>query len=88
MSNHETKLGYVSYTDMKDFCTIAEVCEMFNMTVAELKFQSEKYKINPIKDDALGWGFPRYLLCSLHNLIYKAQVNKMAALQGDDDPWK
>jgi len=36
---------YVNYTDMKEFYSIQEVCELFKISKEELKKKTEQYKI-------------------------------------------
>ena len=68
-------MKYISYNDMKDFYTIAEVCRLFEMDKANLRRYAETYNISPQEDQYGNWGFRKVLVRKLHNFIYREQRN-------------
>ena len=78
-------MKYINYKDMKDFYTIDEVCRLFEMDKAELRYYSEKYNISPQEDQYGNWGFRKTLVRKLHNYIYKEQRNLPQGSK--DSPW-
>lgn len=42
-------MKYIDYTELKEFYTIQETCELFEMPKEELKEKCTKYGINPAR---------------------------------------
>ncbi|MDD3230849.1 MAG: hypothetical protein PHE09_16775 [Oscillospiraceae bacterium] len=85
-------MRYIDYHNMKDFCTIAETCRLFEMDKNALKSYAEKYSINPQQDQFDNWGFRKTLVCQLHNHIYKEQKTQdlfsvPTLVNSGNDPW-
>jgi len=74
---------------MKEFCTIAEVCHLFEMDKKELQYYSEKYKIPPEQNQDGVYGFRKVKFCKLHNFIYKEQKYGASSAPQTQrkDPW-
>lgn len=68
-------MEYIDYRNIKEFCTITEVCHLFEMDKKELRYYSEKYGIPPQEDQHGNHGFRKVLVRKLHNYIYKEQKN-------------
>ena len=71
---------YIDYFGMKEFYSIVEVCELFEMSKDELRKQCDLYGIAPRRNEIGEYGFVKYDVRKLHNTIYKAG-------KGEDDPW-
>lgn len=71
---------YINYFDMKEFYTISEVCELFEMPKETLRKECEQYSIAPRRNEIGEYGFVKYDVRKLHNAIYKAS-------REEDDPW-
>ena len=82
-------MKYIDYRNIKEFCTIAEVCHLFEMDKKELQYYSEKYKIPPEQNQDGVYGFRKVKFCKLHNFIYKEQkYGTFSAPQTQrKDPW-
>ena len=82
-------MKYIDYHNMKEFCTIAEVCHLFEMDKKELQYYSEKYKIPPEQNQDGVYGFRKVKFCKLHNFIYKEQKYgaSYAPQTQRKDPW-
>ena len=65
-------IPYINYKNMKEFYTIKEVCELFQMRKDELRQQCETYQVEPRRNEIGEYGFVKYDVCKLHNLIYHA----------------
>lgn len=61
-------MKYIDYRNIKEFCTIAEVCHLFEMDKNELRYYSEKYGISPQEVCARGAGIVQHpdALTQLH----------------------
>ena len=73
-------IPYIDYYAMKEFYSIPEVCELFEMQKEELRKQCELYQVAPHRNEIGEYGFVKYDVRKLHNAIYKAS-------REDDDPW-
>lgn len=73
---------YINYKNMKEFYTIKEVCELFQMGKDELRKECEAHKIEPRRNEIGEYGFVKYDVRKLHNMIYHA--DKTAK---DESPW-
>ena len=73
---------YINYTDLKEFYSIQEVCEMFKMTKEELRKKTEQYKIQLTRNDDKVYGFLRHDVRSLHNKLYYENRTRE-----EENPW-
>ena len=76
------KIKYINYLDLKEFYTIAELCELFEMSKDELKQKCKQYDVQPRRDEIGRYGFVTYDVRKLHNYIWKEDKSGK-----DDDPW-
>ena len=60
----------IDYKKLKDFYTIEEVCDLFQMEKNQLRGKSEFYHIFPRQNEIGDWGFVTYDVRKLHNLLY------------------
>lgn len=75
---------YINYHELdKEFYTIPEVCQLFQVEKSYLKEKSKLYHIDPRQNEIGEYGFVKYDVRKLHNLLYhEDRENKQA-----DDPW-
>ena len=71
---------YINYFEMKEYYTIPEVCELFEMSKEDLRKQCDLYGVVPRRNEIGEYGFVKYDVRKLHNAINKAN-------REDDDPW-
>ena len=76
------KIKYINYLDLKEFYTIPELCELFEMSKDELKQKCKQYDIKPRRNEIGEHGFVKYDVRKLHNVIWHEQAEER-----DDDPW-
>ena len=50
-------MKYIDYNGLKEFYTIQEICELFEMSKASLKEKSEQYEIPPSRNEIGEGGF-------------------------------
>ena len=63
-------MKYIDYNGLKEFYTIQEICELFEMSKATLKEKSEQYEIPPSRNEIGEGGFSKYDVRRLHNKLY------------------
>ena len=76
-------MKYIDYNGLKEFYTIPEICELFEMSKATLKEKSEQYEIPPSRNEIGEGGFSKYDVRRLHNKLYYEDH----AHQKEWDPW-
>lgn len=77
-------MQYIDYKKLKEYYTIDEVCQLFDMSKADLKAACKAYNIEPEKRaDSIGY-FNRFQVRRLHNELYKAERSQESA---EDDLW-
>lgn len=74
---------YVDYKNLSEFYTVKELCELFQMKKEDLKQQCETYGIEPRRNEIGEYGFVKYDVRKLHNLIYHADKNH----HEEESPW-
>ena len=76
-------VSFIDYTELNEFYTIKEVCKLFQMDKSALKQKCKEYDIEPRRNEIGDYGFVKYDVRKLHNLLYHEgkEHNK------EDDPW-
>lgn len=74
-------MKYIDYNSLKEFYTIPEACELFEMTTSELKEKCNQYGIVPTRNEIGEAGFSKYDIRRLHNKLYYENQQK------EWDPW-
>ena len=75
---------YVDYKKMKEFYTIPEVCELFEMEKSELKVKCRQYDVHPRRNEIGEFGLVKYDVRKLHNAIYYENIRSS---DWEEDPW-
>ena len=84
-----SKVPYVEYSDLDEFITIPVMCSLLQMDKAELKQKCEQYKIKPRRNEIGQYGFVKYDVRKLHNLLYhEDRSGGDHTHPWEDDPWK
>ena len=78
------KIPYIQYKDLKEFYTIPELYKLFNMDKQLLKKKCAQYGIDPRRNEIGDYGFVKYDVRKLHNMIYHEERNQGSP---EDDPW-
>ena len=63
-------MKFIDYNSLKEFYTIPEVCELFEMAKSNLKEKCAQYSVNPTRNEIGEDGFVKYDIRQLHNKIY------------------
>ncbi len=63
-------MKFIDYNSMKEFYTIPEVCELFEMSKDSLKEKCHQYEIAPSRNEIGEGGFSKYDVRRLHNKLY------------------
>ena len=63
-------MKYVDYKKLKEFYTIPELCELFEMSKSELRSKCEQYGVTPTRNEIGEAGFPKYDVRKLHTNLY------------------
>ena len=77
---------YIDYKQLEEFYTIKGTCELFEMSKSELKAACETHNVQPRRNEIGAYGFVKYDICRLHNLLYHEGRNQTANAW-EDDPW-
>ena len=77
-------MKFIDYNSLKEFYTIQEVCDLFEMPKEALKEKSDAYGFKPIRNEIGEGGFSKYDVRRLHNMLYYEDRNN----QQEWDPWK
>ena len=84
-------IKYLDYYEVQEFSTIAEACRLLGLNKSEFQRYAQQYGVEPVEGPSGKWGFPRWLLCNLHNHIYKEQReqtgNNPGFQNGSRGPW-
>ena len=75
-------MKYIDYNSLKEFYTIQEICDLFEMSKAILKEKCHQYGIGPSRNEIGEGGFSKYDVRRLHNYLYYEDRNQ------EWDPWK
>lgn len=63
-------MKYIDYMSLKEFYTIQETCELFEMDKLDLKLKCEEYEVRPTRNEIGEGGFSKYDIRKLHNKLY------------------
>ena len=74
---------YIKYSELDEFYTIKEVCKLFQMEKSNLKQKCKEYGIEPRRNEIGDYGFVKYDVRKLHNLLYYEGKDHTK----EDDPW-
>ena len=74
---------YIKYSELDEFYTIKEVCKLFQMEKSTLKQKCKEYGIEPRRNEIGDYGFVKYDVRKLHNLLYYEGKDHTK----EDDPW-
>ena len=74
---------YIRYSELDEFYTIKEVCKLFQMEKSTLKQKCKEYGIEPRRNEIGDYGFVKYDVRKLHNLLYYEGKEHTK----EDDPW-
>ena len=74
---------YIKYNELDEFYTIKEVCKLFQMEKSTLKQKCKEYGIEPRRNEIGDYGFVKYDVRKLHNLLYYEGKDHTK----EDDPW-
>lgn len=76
-------MKFIDYNGLKEFYTISEACELFEMSKADLKEKCSKHNITPTRNEIGDAGFVKYDIRRLHNKLYYEDREH----QKEWDPW-
>ena len=84
-----SKVPYSSYPELDEFYPVDALCKLFRMEKAELRQKCEKYGVKPRRNEIGQYGFVKYDVRKLHNLLYhEDRSGGDHAHPWEDDPWK
>ncbi len=63
-------MKFIDYNGLKEFYTISETCELFEMSKEVLREKSNQYEIPPSRNEIGEGGFSKYDVRRLHNKLY------------------
>ncbi len=76
------KIPYIDYKAIPEFCTIEEVCRLFEIDKRELRELCETFDVQPRRNEIGEYGFVKYDVRKLHNLAYHSSREDRR-----EDPW-
>ena len=76
-------MKFIDYKTLRDFYTISELCELFEMPKEDLRTQCEIHSINPVRNEIGDAGLTKYDVRRLHNTLYYENRER----QKEWDPW-
>lgn len=76
-------MKFIDYKTLKEFYTIIEVCELFEISKENLRVQCERNGVNPIRNEIGEAGLSKYDVRRLHNILYYENRER----QKEWDPW-
>lgn len=76
-------MKFVDYNGLKEFYTIQETCELFEMKKDDLKEKCGQYNVMPTRNEIGEAGFVKYDIRRLHNKLYYEERDH----QKEWDPW-
>ena len=76
------KIPYIDYKAIPEFCTINEVCRLFEVSKRELQELCETYDVQPRRNEIGEYGFVSYDVRKLHNLAYHSSREDRR-----EEPW-
>ena len=81
------KIPYIDYKAVPEFCTINEVCRLFEVSKRELQELCETYDVQPRRNEIGDYGFVKYDVRKLHNNLYYENRGRTGHTVKEDDPW-
>lgn len=82
------KVPYINYAELDEFYTIQQLAKLFGITKQDLKERCEQHGIEPRRNEVGEYGFVRFDVRKLHNILYhESRSNKKAVHQREEDPW-
>ena len=82
LQGHSGILYHIDYKAIPEFCTINEVCRLFEVSKRELQELCETYDVQPRRNEIGEYGFVSYDVRKLHNLAYHSSREDRR-----EDPW-
>lgn len=76
-------MKFIDYNALKEFYTIQETCELFEMKKDDLKEKCSQYSVTPTRNEIGEAGFVKYDIRRLHNKLYYEERDH----QKEWDPW-
>ena len=76
-------MKFIDYRTLKEFYTISEICELFEMPKDTLRTQCETYGINPVRNEIGEAVLAKYDVRKLHNVLYYKDREK----EKEWNPW-
>ena len=73
---------YINYKQLEEFYTIKGACELFEISKSELKSACETHNVQPRRNEIGVYGFVKYDICRLHNLLYHEGRNRDCECMG------
>ena len=83
------EIPYVNYKELNEFYTIQQLSDLLDISKAELKEKCEQYDIRPRRNEIGDYGFVRFDVRKLHNLLYHESRGgkKEGGSRQEDDLW-
>lgn len=76
-------MKFIDYNSLKEFYSIQETCELFEMKKGDLKEKCAQYSVMPTRNEIGEAGFVKYDIRRLHNKLYYEERGH----QAEWDPW-
>lgn len=77
-------MRFIDYNSLKEFYTIPELCELFEMPKEQLREKCNQYEVFPRRNEIGEGGFPKYDVKRLHNKLYYEDRSH----QEEWNPWE
>ena len=74
---------YINYKELDEFYTIPQIAKLFDLSKQDLKQKCKQYGIEPRRNEIGDFGFVKYDVRKLHNLLYHEGKEHGK----EDDPW-
>ena len=80
-------IPYINYKELDEFYTINALCSLLELDKAALRKKCEQYGIQPRRNEIGDYGFVKYDVRKLHNLLYYESRERISHTAKEDDPW-
>ena len=80
-------ITYINYKELDEFYTINETCQLLHLDKSTLRKKCEQYGIQPRRNEIGDYGFVKYDVRKLHNLLYYENRERTGYTAKEDDPW-
>ena len=80
-------IPYINYKELDEFYTINALCSLLELDKAALRKKCEQYGIQPRRNEIGDYGFVKYDVRKLHNLLYYENRERTGYTAKEDDPW-